>query len=212
MIASTNVNLFEAHYACDCWDVELLTSSGWVECVGCADRSAYDLAVHSKQTGKPLVVREHLEHPRIVQEWKVEIEKKKFGPFYKKDSKAIEAYVFPMLSPFSFCTLFWEHSYSRDNPFCENNSCNAAVTTNERQNLTELSSIILATTQEQREKLTKEMKEAGKIVLDVSGLVKSNLVTTFLLSNMRPKQRMFEGIFRMLSNPRSYRKNTLCSL
>lgn len=30
-----------AHYAADCWDAELHTSSGWVECVGCADRSAY---------------------------------------------------------------------------------------------------------------------------------------------------------------------------
>ena len=28
-----------AHYACDCWDAEILTSYGWVECVGCADRS-----------------------------------------------------------------------------------------------------------------------------------------------------------------------------
>ena len=27
-----------AHYAKDCWDAELLTSYGWVECVGCADR------------------------------------------------------------------------------------------------------------------------------------------------------------------------------
>ena len=31
-----------AHYACDCWDAELLTTSGWVECVGCADRSSAD--------------------------------------------------------------------------------------------------------------------------------------------------------------------------
>lgn len=30
-----------AHYACDCWDAECLTSYGWVECVGCADR--YDI-------------------------------------------------------------------------------------------------------------------------------------------------------------------------
>jgi len=37
-----------AHYACDCWDAELLTSYGWIECVGCADRSAYDLSQHSK--------------------------------------------------------------------------------------------------------------------------------------------------------------------
>jgi len=32
-----------AHYACDCWDAECKTSYGWVECVGCADRSCYDL-------------------------------------------------------------------------------------------------------------------------------------------------------------------------
>ena len=32
-----------AHYACDCWDAEIKTTYGWVECVGCADRSAYDL-------------------------------------------------------------------------------------------------------------------------------------------------------------------------
>lgn len=29
-----------AHYATDCWDAELFTSYGWIECVGCADRSA----------------------------------------------------------------------------------------------------------------------------------------------------------------------------
>ena len=32
-----------AHYACDCWDAEIYTTYGWVECVGHADRSAYDL-------------------------------------------------------------------------------------------------------------------------------------------------------------------------
>lgn len=57
------------------------------------DRSAYDLTVHSKQTDKPLLVRERLDTPRIVQEWQVEIDKKKFGPFFKKDSKAIEAVI-----------------------------------------------------------------------------------------------------------------------
>ena len=34
-----------AHYASDCWDAEIHTSYGWVECVGHADRSAYDLKV-----------------------------------------------------------------------------------------------------------------------------------------------------------------------
>jgi glycyl-tRNA synthetase len=40
-----------AHYSSDCWDAEILMSSGWVECVGLADRSAYDLTAHSNATG-----------------------------------------------------------------------------------------------------------------------------------------------------------------
>jgi glycyl-tRNA synthetase len=36
-----------AHYAQDCWDAEIECSYGWFECVGCADRSAYDLKAHS---------------------------------------------------------------------------------------------------------------------------------------------------------------------
>ena len=34
-----------AHYAEDCWDAEIECSYGWVECVGLADRSAFDLRV-----------------------------------------------------------------------------------------------------------------------------------------------------------------------
>lgn len=37
-----------AHYSKDCWDLEINTLSGWVECAGIADRSNYDLTVHSK--------------------------------------------------------------------------------------------------------------------------------------------------------------------
>ncbi|KAK4106063.1 glycyl-tRNA synthetase [Parathielavia hyrcaniae] len=110
-----------AHYACDCWDAELLTSGGWVECVGCADRSAYDLSVHAKKTGAPLIVRQRLDEPRVIEEWEVDIEKKKFGPFYKKDGRAIEA-------------------------------------------------AIMATTQEERGKLAKEMEETGKAFLAVPGV------------------------------------------
>ena len=80
-----------AHYAADCWDAELLTSYGWIECVGCADRSAYDLTVHSKRTGQPLCVRETLNEPREIEEWVVELDKKKFGPKFKKDGKAVES-------------------------------------------------------------------------------------------------------------------------
>lgn len=80
-----------AHYAADCWDAELQTSYGWIECVGCADRSAYDLTVHKNKTGAPLVVRAPRAEPLKVEEWQVDLEKKKFGPRFKKDSKTVEA-------------------------------------------------------------------------------------------------------------------------
>lgn len=80
-----------AHYAADCWDAELLTSYGWIECVGCADRSAYDLSVHANKTGAPLVVRQRLPEPVKIEEWVVDVDKKKFGPHFKKDGKTVEA-------------------------------------------------------------------------------------------------------------------------
>lgn len=80
-----------AHYAADCWDAELLTSYGWIECVGCADRSAYDLTVHAKKTGAPLVVRESRSEPLRIEEWQIDLDRKKFGPKFKKDGKAVEA-------------------------------------------------------------------------------------------------------------------------
>ncbi|KAJ6263881.1 mitochondrial glycine--tRNA ligase 1 [Drechslerella dactyloides] len=79
-----------AHYASDCWDAELQTSYGWIECVGCADRSAYDLSVHQKKTGQYLGVRETLKEPRVVEEWDVAIHRPTLGPRYKKNAKAVE--------------------------------------------------------------------------------------------------------------------------
>ena len=79
-----------AHYACDCWDAELLTSYGWVECVGCADRSAYDLTVHSKYTGASLAVKEALPEPVTVEEWQATLDKKLAGPRFKKEAKTVQ--------------------------------------------------------------------------------------------------------------------------
>ena len=79
-----------AHYAADCWDAELLTSYGWMECVGCADRSAYDLTVHSNKTGRKLVVREILEPPKVWKEWDMDVDKKWLGHKFRKDAKKIE--------------------------------------------------------------------------------------------------------------------------
>ncbi|KAI9729937.1 MAG: Glycine--tRNA ligase 1, mitochondrial [Cirrosporium novae-zelandiae] len=82
-----------AHYATDCWDAELFTSFGWIECVGCADRSAYDLTVHAKKTGAPLCVRQTRDEPLRIEEFQIDLDKKKFGPKFKKDGKAVEAAV-----------------------------------------------------------------------------------------------------------------------
>lgn len=82
-----------AHYACDCWDAELLTSYGRVECVGCADRSAYDLTVHSRYTGTSLAVKEALPEPVKVEEWQASLDKKLTGLRFRKDAKAIQSAV-----------------------------------------------------------------------------------------------------------------------
>jgi glycyl-tRNA synthetase len=55
-----------AHYAKDCWDAEIKTSYGWIECVGHADRSAYDLKVHSDCSKANLSANETLEKPIVV--------------------------------------------------------------------------------------------------------------------------------------------------
>ncbi|KAK3394670.1 glycyl-tRNA synthetase [Podospora didyma] len=69
--------------------IGLLTSYGWIECVGCADRSAFDLTVHSAYSGSPLVVKEVLSEPVRVEEWQAVLEKKLVGPRFKSDAKAI---------------------------------------------------------------------------------------------------------------------------
>lgn len=56
-----------AHYASDCWDVEIFGSYGWVECVGIAHRGCYDLEAHEKATGKTLRARREFKQPKIVE-------------------------------------------------------------------------------------------------------------------------------------------------
>lgn len=78
-----------AHYACDCWDCELKTSYGWVECVGCADRACYDLAQHSRASGEKLVANIDLPQPISVDMVEVVMEKALVGKAFKKNSKAV---------------------------------------------------------------------------------------------------------------------------
>jgi glycyl-tRNA synthetase len=110
-----------AHYAKFCVDAELLTSYGWVEAVGCADRSAYDLTCHTKATGVPLVVRELRKEPLKVTEYVAETQKAKFGPKFKQNGKAVQ-------------------------------------------------SAIDQLTEDVKEKLSLELKDNGKIIIDVPGV------------------------------------------
>lgn len=50
-----------AHYASDCWDAEIETSFGWIECIGHADRSAYDLNAHMKDAKVSLLASRRID-------------------------------------------------------------------------------------------------------------------------------------------------------
>lgn len=56
-----------AHYASDCWDAEIHTTYGWVECAGHADRAAYDLRVHTDQSKTDLTAQQVYEVPKLVE-------------------------------------------------------------------------------------------------------------------------------------------------
>lgn len=58
--------------------------------MGCADRSAYDLTRHSERTKEKLVARERLDHPQQVRRTVLNINKKLFGPAFKKNAKSVE--------------------------------------------------------------------------------------------------------------------------
>ncbi|VVC92408.1 unnamed protein product [Leptidea sinapis] len=78
-----------AHYACDCWDAECLSSYGWIECVGCADRSAYDLTQHTKATGIRLAAEKKLPAPKQIEVVEAVANKATIGKQFKKHAKAI---------------------------------------------------------------------------------------------------------------------------
>ncbi|KAF8552639.1 glycyl-tRNA synthetase [Imleria badia] len=82
-----------AHYATDCWDAEIENATGWTECVGCADRAAYDLSVHAAKTGHPLVVREALKEPVVSEREVAEFNKKGLGQKLGRDAGVVQKIV-----------------------------------------------------------------------------------------------------------------------
>ncbi|KAL7114387.1 hypothetical protein ACP275_04G118300 [Erythranthe tilingii] len=78
-----------AHYAADCWDAEIECSHGWIECVGIADRSAYDLRAHTEKSGTALVAHEKYAEPIEVEKLVITPVKKELGLAFKGNQKMV---------------------------------------------------------------------------------------------------------------------------
>jgi glycyl-tRNA synthetase len=113
-----------------------LTSYGWVEAVGCADRACADLSWHTAASGVGLVVRESLKEPITVTEFVATTQKAKFGPRFKQNAKTVQ-------------------------------------------------SAIDQLAQDVKEKLSLELKDNGKITIDVAGVGDVELTSGNRLANVQ---------------------------
>lgn len=78
-----------AHYARECWDAEVLTTFGWIEVVGHADRACFDLDAHAKATGIELGAFEEYETPLEESAVKAVVDKQKVGKSFRADAKSV---------------------------------------------------------------------------------------------------------------------------
>ena len=81
-----------AHYATDCWDAEVYSERfGWVETVGIADRTNYDLNAHAKPERHPMTVFIQYDTPKKVERRRIIPNMGVLGKQYRKKAKAIFA-------------------------------------------------------------------------------------------------------------------------
>ena len=79
-----------AHYAADCWDAEVKTERfGWIEVVGIADRTDYDLKAHERHSGVELRAFRQFEKPEKRHRLVLEPRMAKLGPEFKRLAKKI---------------------------------------------------------------------------------------------------------------------------
>jgi glycyl-tRNA synthetase len=79
-----------AHYAADCWDAEVfLDRLGWIEIVGVADRTDYDLKAHAGGSKVNLSVFVHYDQPIRRSKLVVKPDFKALGPRFKARAKAV---------------------------------------------------------------------------------------------------------------------------
>lgn len=82
-----------AHYAADCWDAEIEMSYGWIECVGIADRSCYDLTQHSKAAKTEMVAARKLDHVITVEVIEIKPNKAWMGKNCRDKLQVISGYL-----------------------------------------------------------------------------------------------------------------------
>jgi glycyl-tRNA synthetase len=81
-----------AHYASDCWDAEVYSHRfGWVETVGIADRTDYDLRAHAEHSGTDMSVFIQYGEPKKVQRRRIVPNMSVLGKQYRQKAKAIFA-------------------------------------------------------------------------------------------------------------------------
>lgn len=79
-----------AHYACDCWDAEVRTEKyGWIEVVGIADRTDYDLKAHMNESGEDLRAFIRSDEPRVIEKTVLIPRMNKLGPHFKGDAAMV---------------------------------------------------------------------------------------------------------------------------
>jgi glycyl-tRNA synthetase len=79
-----------AHYAADCWDAEVfLDRLGWIEVVGIADRTDYDLKAHTAHSNVNLTVFVPYSEPVKRKTMKVKPDMKALGPRFKDKATAV---------------------------------------------------------------------------------------------------------------------------
>jgi len=79
-----------AHYAIDCWDAEIETDRfGWVEMVGIADRTDYDLKAHARVSKTELYVYVEYDEPRMRTRFAINPNMSKLGPAFKGKARAV---------------------------------------------------------------------------------------------------------------------------
>jgi glycyl-tRNA synthetase len=79
-----------AHYAADCWDAEVYSNRfGWVEIVGIADRTDYDLRSHAGQSGTTMTVFIPYDEPKKAVRRRIVPDMGVLGPRFRGKAKAI---------------------------------------------------------------------------------------------------------------------------